>query len=53
LGLFADFSETSYLDMQEAENLFANTKYVVPDAAAKATCKWLSSFGIPTRGHHG
>jgi len=46
LGLFAEFFETPYLDVQEAENLFADAKYVVPDAASKATRKWLSGFGI-------
>jgi hypothetical protein len=46
LGIFADFFETPALDVEEAERLFADPKYVVPDAAAKATRKWLASFGI-------
>ena len=46
LGIFADFFETPYLDVDEAEKLFANPNYVVPDASAKATRKWLSSFGV-------
>jgi len=46
LGIFADFFETPYLDVQETENLFADAKYVVPGAASKVTRKWLSGFGI-------
>ena len=46
LGIFADFFETPCLDAQEADNLFADCKYVVLDATSKETRKWLASFGI-------
>ena len=46
LGLFANFFETPCLDVQEMENLFSETHYVVPQALSKATSKWLASFGI-------
>jgi len=46
LGMFADFFETPYLDVEEAERLFADPKYIIPDAAAKTTRNWLATFGI-------
>jgi len=46
LGLFANFFETPCLNVQEMENLFSETHYVVPQALSKATSKWLASFGI-------